>query len=474
MKLFKKFIAELFGTFCLVLFACGVAAVTSMSTTTTGATNIFANGATHEIATALTFGLVLAAMCYAIGGVSGCHINPAVSLAFLLKNLFLPKEKRDFGWKEFFVYVIAQNIGSFIACLILLVFLGDSNGFGANTIQPLIAGSSNAVLIACFVEIILTMVFVLVILAVTRSKKTLRISGVVIGSTLTLVHLVGIPFTGTSVNPARALWPDLFAKFVPELYGHTGNADALTQSWIYVVCPLIGAALAALLYWVFYMVKEKNYGVEVEEDFVVNNVTNNYYAPINNAPVAQPVEKKEEVKPEPIKEEKPVEEEKPIVEEKPVEEEKVVEPVVVPVEETPEEKTARNNIPFEQRIEEADQELRDKYNELKKYCLSYDLHSRVSNDYDTMRLHRVRYVVIAVRGKSLKIHFNINPQHYADSTITVLDDSAKNKYKDVPTVFKVKSGLSLKRAKQIIDDVMAEAGIKKLAEGAEHSKDDEE
>jgi aquaporin Z len=467
MKLFKKFIAELFGTFCLVLFACGVAAVTSISTTTTGATNIFANGATHEIATALAFGLVLAAMCYAIGGVSGCHINPAVSLAFLLKNLFLPKEKRDFGWKEFFVYVIAQNIGSFIACLLLFVILGDSNGFGANTIQPLIAGSKNAVLIACFVEIILTMVFVLVILAVTRSKKTSRISGVVIGSTLTLVHLVGIPFTGTSVNPARALWPDLFAKFIPELYGKTGNADALNQCWIYVVCPLIGAALAALLYWVFYMVKEKNDGVEVEEDFVVNNVTNNYYAPINNAPVAQPVEKKEEVKTEPVKEEP--------VEEKPVEEVKPEpEPVVAPVEETPEEKAVRNNIPFEQRVQEADQDLRDKYNELKEYCLSYDLHSRVSNDYDTMRLHRVRYVVMAIRGKTLKIHFRINPQHYADSTITVLDDSAKNKYEDVPTVFKVKSGLSLKRAKQIIDDVMAEAGINKLAEGAEHTKDDED
>ena len=243
MKLFKKGLAEFIGTFVLVLFGCGAAAMTSVSIEQGG----YADPAGHLVGTALAFGLALCIMVYAVGSVSGCHVNPAVSLGVLLKNLFLPKEKREFGWKEFFVYVVAQILGALVAVLGLRAVISTRGGFGANTIQPIVASRGQPILIACIAEILLTGLFVFTVLAVTSNKKFRKIGGVVLGGALTVVHIFGIPLTGTSVNPARSIAPAIaqaiFAK----------NYTALNQLWIFIVCPLVGACIAAIMYFILFV-----------------------------------------------------------------------------------------------------------------------------------------------------------------------------------------------------------------------------
>ncbi len=204
----KKLICEFVGTMMLVLLACGVAVVTEV----------------HYLGTALAFGLVIIAMAYSIGNVSGCHINPAVSLGMVLSNRM--------SWKEFFQYVIAQVLGAITGAAILGVILNSFDALGANSYS-----GTTTVLVAILVEVILTFVFVLTILGVTDKKENGHVTGIVIGLTLTLVHLFGLPFTGTSVNPARSIGPALLQGGV-----------ALSQLWVFIVAPLIGAALAALFY----------------------------------------------------------------------------------------------------------------------------------------------------------------------------------------------------------------------------------
>ena len=209
----KKYIAELVGTFVLVLVACGVAAVTGGSL----------------VATSLAFGLVIVAMAYTIGSVSGCHINPAVSLSMYLS--------KKISLKEFGFYCAAQVIGALCGSLVLWLILGSNDSLGAN-------GFTGSVWIALIVEVILTFIFVTTILAVTSKKENSQVSGIVIGLTLTLVHLIGIPFTGTSVNPARSLAPALIQ-----------GGEALKQVWVFILAPLAGAALAYLFYK--YVLEEK-------------------------------------------------------------------------------------------------------------------------------------------------------------------------------------------------------------------------
>ena len=179
----KKYISEFVGTMMLVLLACGVAVVVGCSTPA------------GIITTALAFGLVIVAMAYSIGNVSGCHINPAVSLS--------------------------------------MVVAGGANGFGS--LLP--NGTKVTWYIALIVEIILTFVFVTAILGVTDKKENGHATGIVIGLTLTLVHLFGIPFTGTSVNPARSFGPALLQ-----------GGKALSQVWVFIVAPIIGSILAGLFY----------------------------------------------------------------------------------------------------------------------------------------------------------------------------------------------------------------------------------
>ena len=215
-ELFKKGFAEFIGTFVLVFAACGVAAFTGGSL----------------VATSLAFGLVIVAMAYSIGNVSGCHINPAVSVGMYVAG------KMDF--KECVKYVIAQILGAILGSTILGVILGSFASLGANSYN----GNTVTVWTALLVEVILTFVFVLTILGVTDKKENGHATGIVIGLTLTLVHLFGLPFTGTSVNPARSLGPALLQ-----------GGDALSQVWVFIVAPLVGGILASLFYK--YVLKSK-------------------------------------------------------------------------------------------------------------------------------------------------------------------------------------------------------------------------
>lgn len=220
-ELFKKGLAEFVGTFVLVFAACGVAAFTGGSL----------------VATALAFGLVIVAMAYSVGRVSGCHINPAVSLACLLTGRMTVK--------DFLVYVCSQILGGFVGAVAVfglselggVALLGDACNYAPS-------GDIGGYVTAIIVEVILTCVFVYVILNVTDASDNGcgKKAGLVIGLTLTLVHLVGINVTGTSVNPARSI-ATAFGALI-----FNGSADALSQIWVFIVAPLLGAALAVVLY----------------------------------------------------------------------------------------------------------------------------------------------------------------------------------------------------------------------------------
>jgi aquaporin Z len=179
------------------------------------------------------------AMVYAIGSISGCHINPAVTIAMLVAG--------KIKGKDTLFYIIAQCIGAILGAGILWAVAGglpgyslDVNGLGQNgfgTGSP--AGYSLA---ACFLaEVVLTALFLFVIFGSTHEKAPKGFAGISIGFTLVLIHLVGIPITGTSVNPARSLGPAVFV-----------GGDALAQLWVFIVAPIIGAAISALLWRYFF------------------------------------------------------------------------------------------------------------------------------------------------------------------------------------------------------------------------------
>ncbi|MBQ2687975.1 MAG: MIP family channel protein [Clostridia bacterium] len=210
----KKYIAEFIGTLVLVLFACGTAAAVGCSTTDPNVAYLL---------TALAFGLVIVAMAYSIGNVSGCHINPAVSIAMLVSG--------KMSVKDFVGYVVAQCLGAIAGAALLGYFLGFDCGFGANGLY------NGDVIKSLAIEVVLTFVFVLAILGVTSKVENGKVAGLVIGLTLTLVHIFGIHFTGTSVNPARSLGPAIFA-----------GGEALSNVWVFIVAPLVGGVLAALVY----------------------------------------------------------------------------------------------------------------------------------------------------------------------------------------------------------------------------------
>lgn len=227
-NLLKKAFAECLGTFVLVFCACGVAAATGGSL----------------VATALAFGLVICGMAYAVGRVSGCHINPAVSLGCLIAG--------KMSLKDFLVYVCAQVVGAIvgavaifgIAKMVPVTLVGDACnyaiGSGAgSTVYP----GAGAIIGSLLIEVVLTCIFVYVILNVTDENSAAgKKAGLIIGLTLTLVHLLGINFTGTSVNPARSIGTAVGALIF------NGTTDALAQVWMFIVAPLVGGALAALLF----------------------------------------------------------------------------------------------------------------------------------------------------------------------------------------------------------------------------------
>lgn len=214
MESFKKYAAEFIGTLVLVLFACGTAAVVGCSGSDPN---------TAYLLTALAFGLVIVAMAYSIGNISGCHVNPAVSLAMLIS--------KKMSGRDFVGYVVAQFAGAIVGAALLGCIAGWDCGFGANGLYD---GSAMK---SILVEVILTFVFVLAVLGATSKIENGRVAGLVIGLSLTLVHIFGIHFTGTSVNPARSFGPALFA-----------GGEALANVWVFIVAPLIGGALAAVVW----------------------------------------------------------------------------------------------------------------------------------------------------------------------------------------------------------------------------------
>ena len=225
----KKYTAELLGTFVLTLFGCGSAAI--------------AGAALGTLGIAFAFGLSIVAMAYVIGNISGCHINPAVSLGVWMSGKMTDK---DFAW-----YVVAQCLGALLAAYVLAAIINSSdlggialtglgaNGYGEYSAIGLEVGA------ALLVEMILTCVFVLTVLGVTDSAKNATIAGLIIGLALTFVHILGIPLTGTSVNPARSIGPALFA-----------GGDALKDVWVFICAPLVGGALSACV-WKAMVPKEK-------------------------------------------------------------------------------------------------------------------------------------------------------------------------------------------------------------------------
>ena len=215
MESIKKYVAECLGTLVLVVFACGAAIVTGCGTPE--------GGMAAYLTTALAFGLVIVAMAYSIGNVSGCHINPAVSIAMLVSG--------KMSAKDFAGYVVAQFIGAIFGAGILAYIFGTAGGFGTN---GLFEGS---VLKSLIIEVILTFVFVLAILGVTSKTENGAVAGIVIGLSLTLVHILGIGLTGTSVNPARSFGPALIK-----------GGEALANVWVFILAPLAGGVLAALVY----------------------------------------------------------------------------------------------------------------------------------------------------------------------------------------------------------------------------------
>ena len=216
----KKCLAEFLGTAFLVLIGCGVAVLTSDVT-----------------ATALAFGLSIVAVGYSFGEISGGHFNPAVSLGMAINGRI--------SWKDFGFYLLSQVLGGLFGSLILGLVLNSFSSLGSNSMSSTILTLTNntnyhAYAIGLLAELILTYLFVFVILMVT-SKKDNKMSVLVIGLTLTLVHLIGIKITGTSVNPARSLGPAILEAF-------TGNTSAIKQIWIFLLGPSIGAALAGFSY----------------------------------------------------------------------------------------------------------------------------------------------------------------------------------------------------------------------------------
>ena len=217
----KKYVAELIGTFILVLMGCGSA--------------VLAGSYIGFVGISFAFGLVVLAMVYAIGGISGCHINPAVTVSMLVA--------KKINLKDAAYYILFQCIGAIAGAGILYLIASGKAGYslasvglGQNGYDA--ASPAGYGLVAAFTaEVVLTFIFLLVIHGSTSAKAPTGFAGIAIGLSLVLIHLVGIPVTGTSVNPARSLGPALLVGGV-----------ALSQLWLFWVAPIIGAVMAAYVW----------------------------------------------------------------------------------------------------------------------------------------------------------------------------------------------------------------------------------
>lgn len=223
----KKYAAEFIGTFSLVLFGCGSAVIAGISGTGPNGIGL--------LGISIAFGFAVVAMAYAIGGISGCHINPAVTIGVLTAG--------KMSVKDAIAYIIAQCLGAIVGAAILYLIVAGRPGFtmgewglGSNGWGEGYLGGY-CTLSAFIIEGVMTFLFIFVILGTTSKYGNGTMAGLAIGVTLMLIHLVTIPVTGTSVNPARSLGPAIFA-----------GGKALAQLWLFFVAPIIGAVLAALVW----------------------------------------------------------------------------------------------------------------------------------------------------------------------------------------------------------------------------------
>ena len=223
----KKYFAELIGTFALVLFGCGAAVISGISASGPAGIGL--------LGISLAFGLAVVAMAYTIGGISGCHINPAITISMLVA--------RKISAKDALGYIVAQFIGATLGAAVLMIIqkgtpgfsMGEwalgSNGWG----EGYLAGYNTVA--AFLTEMIMTFLFLLVIFGTTSRFGNSNMAGLAIGISLVLIHLVAIPVTGTSVNPARSFGPAIFA-----------GGKALQQLWLFLAAPIAGGILAALVW----------------------------------------------------------------------------------------------------------------------------------------------------------------------------------------------------------------------------------
>jgi aquaporin Z len=223
----KKPIAEFIGTFTLVFMGCGAAVIAGMGSGPT---------AIDVLGIAFAFGLAIVAMAYGIGPISGCHVNPAVSLGVLMAGRMTTS--------DFVAYVIAQVLGAIAGAVVLYIILsgkagGWTGGLGQNGWGAGYLGEYNLMSALVF-EVVATFLFLVCILGVTQAGSPSQFAGIAIGLTLVAIHIVGINVTGVSVNPARSLGP--------ALVGVGSNPGALGQVWLFIVAPLVGAAAAGMLF----------------------------------------------------------------------------------------------------------------------------------------------------------------------------------------------------------------------------------
>ncbi len=216
----KKYLAEMVGTFVLTFLGCGAAVSLNCGV-----------DVASVVGTAIAFGLAVVAMAYTIGGISGCHINPAITLGVWMSGRMNAK---DCG-----MYMVFQVIGAIIAAALLALLVSLDPGLAEGTTTGANACASENVVNGLVAEIVLTFIFVLVVLGATAKTNgaTNNFAGLAIGLALILIHLVGIHYTGTSVNPARSIGPALFE-----------GGKALSQLWVFIVGPFVGGALAACVW----------------------------------------------------------------------------------------------------------------------------------------------------------------------------------------------------------------------------------
>lgn len=240
MSLMSRSLAELIGTFWLVLGGCGSAVLAAAFMADIGGSQVHIG--IGLLGVALAFGLTVLTMAYAIGHISGCHLNPAVTVGLVVGGRFSPVEAP--------AYIIAQTIGAILAAFLILLIASGTAGFtlGPNSLAVNGYGELSPggydMMTGLITEVTMTAMFLFIILGVTDKRGTAVAGGLAIGLALTLIHLISIPVTNTSVNPARSTGPALVLFL-------SGEGKALTQLWLFWVAPIAGAVIAGLIYRMF-------------------------------------------------------------------------------------------------------------------------------------------------------------------------------------------------------------------------------